>query len=265
MKHLPSLRPLGVLSAAILLAQFSPLAHAYSTATASDGTSQSTYDSLISNTGDLLYGLTPSSTQPADQVGGFNFSVNGINDGAATNGAPGTHDTYFQGAAPFSPTSNLNNDPVVTYTFDTSVNTRGYTITSLQSIYGWQDNQSFSDQDYTITYKLVGNSTTFTLGSVAFNPFVPDRYPSEGGSYNGGGAPDSSWVDLTGINLSGVSSISFQFTPYTAPGGLKQGAQLIREIDVFGAATVPEPATWAMLLLGGFAFLAALTWRRGFA
>jgi hypothetical protein len=259
MNHLYWLRSLGVLCAALFLAQLSPLAHAalLSPTTASDGTSQSTYEGLIS-TGDLLHGLTPTYTEQADQVGGFSFSVNGINDGTATSGG-GATDTYYQGAANFGATHNLNLDPTVTYTFDTSVNTLGYNINSIQSIYGWQDNQSFSDQDYTITYTLVGSSTPVLLGNVAFNPFNPATDQS-------GGAEDSSWADLTNLGLSGVSSISFQFTPYTSPGGREQGAQLIREIDVFGeATTVPEPATWAMLLLGGFAFLAALTWRRCFA
>jgi len=34
---------------------------------------------------------------------------------------------------------------------------------------------------------------------------------------------------------------------------------LIREFEVF---SIPEPGTWALLLLGGFAFVVTLRWRR---
>jgi len=68
-------------------------------------------------------------------------------------------------------------------------------------------------------------------------------------------------VSLSDIDLTGVQSISFEFTPYVSPASQEQAGQMIREIDVFGVATVPEPTTWAMML-GGFLFMAVLTHRR---
>jgi len=62
----------------------------------------------------------------------------------------------------------LSSDPTVTFTFGTPVS-----IGTIESIYGWQDNQSFSDQDFTITYTLGVSPTIHTLGSVAYNPFDP--------------------------------------------------------------------------------------------
>jgi hypothetical protein len=257
MKNLPWPRLRAAFLALVLFAPLSPAAHAYIVTPASDPNSQTTYESLASKT-DLLTGITPTFTQQSDFVTGFAFSVNGINDGVASPGPDGDNDTYYQGSSPFSSTSSLNAKPTVTFTFDTSVNTLGYNIDSLQSIYGWDDNNSFSDQDYTITYTLVGSSSTFTLGNVAFNPFDPGN-PND---VSGGGAT-SSLVTLSDIGLTGVSSISFEFTPYTSPNtGKEQGAQLIQEIDVFGEATpIPEPRTWAMLL-GGVLFMAVLTRRR---
>jgi len=92
MNHSPSLKPLVVLlCVAAFLAQLSPLAQAYSEANVSTASSQSAYDSFSPN---LLTGLTPSGPA-ADFVSGFNFTINGINDGTA-DGPPGNNDLYYE-------------------------------------------------------------------------------------------------------------------------------------------------------------------------
>jgi hypothetical protein len=246
MKHVPSFRFSGLLGAALFVALLSPSARAavLTPTTANySGTSQSAFDSFSPN---LLAGLTPSGPA-SDAVGGFNFSLNGINDGAA-DGPPGNNDVYYQGGAGFSGSHTLSGNPTVTFTFASPVS-----IGTIESVYGWQDNQSFSDQDYTISYTLGSDPTVLTLGSIAYDPFDPANDQS-------GGSEDSSQVILSGLNLTDVSSLSFQFTPYDSPtNGREQGAALIREFEVFSA---PEPSAWAMLTLGGLGLLAVLKWRR---
>jgi hypothetical protein len=241
--------------AVALSALLPPVAQAQLLTTSSESntqSSQSAYDSFIS-TNDLLAGLTPVSTTTPS----LGFPLTGINDGAADANVvgPTSHETWFEGGANFDPSNHsLNSNPVVTFTFSTPM-----TITSLQSIYGWNDNNSFNDQDYTILYTLASNpSLMLTLGSVAYNPFEPSN------DFSGFGPQGASMVDLSVSGLTNVKSISFEFTPYiSSTSEQEQGGQMIREIDVFGSPdveSVPEPSTW-VLMLGGVGFLVFLTRR----
>jgi len=220
--------------------------------TETDASATTEFAYTINTTNDILIGLTPSSTISPD----FGFPLGGVNDGLAgpTNviGAS-SHNTYFEGSKNFANDGHhLNSDPTVTFTFNLTAHPLGYDITSIDSIYGWQDVQDFNDQHYTITYTLVGSPTVFTLGSVDYHPFATPGVS--------GGAHGASNVLLTnlagpGIGLSGVSSISFQFTPYTPSTG-EQSGQMIQELEVYGTATVPEPSTWALMAAGAAALLA---------
>jgi hypothetical protein len=217
-------------------------------------TAETAYDGFI--TSNLLTGLTPSSTVTPN----LGFPLGGINDGGADANVIGasSKETWFEGGASFDGSNphELNSNPVVTFTFNTSIHTLGYTITSLQSIYGWNDENSYNDQDFTITGTYVGGGS-FTLGSVAYNPFDPS------GDQSGSGLQAATMVNGSITGLTGVKSISFEFTPYISPSSQEQAGQMIREIQLFGGATavVPEPGTWA-LLVSGLLFMIMLSARR---
>lgn len=176
--------------------------------------------------------------------------ANEINDGLATQ----TAGTFYYRA---------NNQFPGTATFDlnVAVNTFGYNITSIQSFMGWYGNnsQAQANQTYTVDVSLVGSSSYANLATVSYRPFLDVS-----------GANYESHVVLTqdngtGILASGVDSIRFTFLdPLSATTGVANGAggnegTLIRELDVFGAASVPEPSA---ALLGGLGMLALLRRRR---
>ena len=118
------------------------------------------------------------------------------------------------------------------------------TLTSINSISGWADTPSFSNQDYKVLVSHVGTPSNFVLlTSVDYNPWDP--------SYDG---PNSTQVTLTGSGgplATGVAAIEFQFINNGGSG------QVFREIDVVGSVTaVPEPSSvMALCGLGGIGLL----------
>lgn len=95
-------------------------------------TAETAFDSTISNS-DLLTGATA----VFSEVPNLNSNETGINDGLASTYSQnlGVNDTYFNHDV--SSGDDLDNSPVVTFTLNTSVNTGGYNLTSINSIYGW--------------------------------------------------------------------------------------------------------------------------------
>jgi len=116
---------------AILLA-FSGMARAISENNQVSTTAETAFDSTISNS-DLLTGATA----VFSEVPNLNSNETGINDGLASTYSQnlGVNDTYFNHDV--SSGDDLDNSPVVTFTLNTSVNTGGYNLTSINSIYGW--------------------------------------------------------------------------------------------------------------------------------
>ena len=212
---------------------------------------EGTYDANISNS-DLLSGL-PAAAFTLTAGPDYQGPKTAVADGTASSNNDGSKNLYF--GVSIAGTS-LKSDPVLTIALNTSVNTLGYDLTSINSIYGWQNFHSFSDQDYTISYSTVAAPTVFTLlATVAYNPFAPGGDPDEAAN-----PQSASQVTLTNLaGAVGVADIQFAFTPYTSPAGNEQNGQMIREIDVFGTPTltVPEPSTYALMGLGGL----LLVWR----
>jgi hypothetical protein len=265
MKNLQTLLSLAILAVATSVAAHAGASESDASITGSGNLSdQSFFDANISGS-DLLTGAGVSGTTP-DLGPFYGSSLAGINDGAASNGLDGNpagemdNDTYYD-------TATLAGGATVTFTLNTVANPGGYTLSSINSIDGWNTHSSLSDQDFSVYYSTVGDPSDFTLlYTVAYNPFDP-------ADDNAGGPDNSSQVTLTDLTtptntaVTGVAAIQFVFSLYSSPTVPADGqnGQVIREIDVFGDPTeIPEPSTWALLFGGVGMLLASARLRRNF-
>ena len=135
----------------------------------------------------------------------------------------------------------------ITYTLDVSVNTFGYDITSIQTIHGWTNNSgNQKNQNYVVAASTVGDSGFTDVATVAYLPFTSAN--------NTASTKVNITENATGTLVSGVDEIRFTYT-VPASGG-NNPSPTIREVDVFGAATFPEPASAIVILLGALGFKA---------
>ena len=209
-------------------------------------TSQQAFDGNISSTdlienGSSALAGAPTTTGSVAGYAGTGSQPNSwsnLTDGQASSKGAGSsntgdndlsHDTYFD-------TGSFGTNPSITYTFSSAGAPSGYTITSINSISGWQDTHTFSNQAYQIDVQYAGSSSFVPLQTVNYSPF-----PDNGGNVD---APNSSQVTLTG-SVPNVTAIRFDILNNGGSG------QVFREIDVAGTPTsVPEPASIASLLVG---------------
>jgi len=141
----------------------------------------------------------------------------------------------------------------VTFALNTTINTAGYDITTINTYTGWSSYRV--NQYYDIYYTTVDNASWTLLTSVTYQPY---DFPI--------GAPGnvSTWVnvtDTTGVLAFGVNSLRFDMKVQTVGDAPNLGASY-REIDVFGVASVPEPGTVALLVIGGLALVMLRRHRR---
>lgn len=206
-------------------------------------------------------------TSSVGNTGNVNTQISGIFNGTANNGGNGNNGlsdgslTYLGSTQTFnSPPARLDSNPVLTFYFNldngTGGSSTGYSLTSIQSINGWRDFGSMSDQRFTISISTDSNQLIFSdIYTVDYHPFNPS-------SDNPNGQANSSKVVLTNLGLDGVTAIRFTFSAYNN-GSVNQAGQLIREIDVFGTATpVPEPSALAYLVAGSLGMLVAFRSRK---
>ena len=151
------------------------------------------------------------------------FGPNAHNDGAV--GEAETADITFWVNASAGDTYSI------TYTLDTTINTLGYDINTIQTIHGWRNNSGFQkNQNYTVEVSSVGSTSFTNVATVAFEPF------------SNASTAGSSRVNIsetsTGVLATGVDEIRFTYTVQADPGA--QPSPTIREVDVFGTATVPQ-------------------------
>jgi hypothetical protein len=122
----------------------------------------------------------------------------------------------------------ISSGAIITYTFSSPME-----ITSINTYVGWRDGGR-ANQDYTISYSLAGSPADFLpLYSVAYDPGL-------------GIEPADTAVSLTdtsGTILDGVAALEFSFP------SVQNGYVGYRELNVEGAADVPEPGT--IVLAGG--------------
>ncbi|MEP4078001.1 PEP-CTERM sorting domain-containing protein [Haloferula sp.] len=159
---------------------------------------------------------------------------------AANNGAHGadganTEITFWLSAV-------ANETYTITYDLNTAVNAAGYDINSIQSIHAWTNNSgNQKNHNYTVEVSTVSGGAAFSnIATVAYLPF------SDAGQ--SGASKVNITEDDTGILATGVDQIRFTYT-IPDPSGV-QASPTIREIDVFGVATIPEPSSTALFGLG---------------
>jgi hypothetical protein len=207
---------------------------AFAVATVSTNNTSGTYP--VSN-GDLLNGLTPATTGTFGPLFGEMFA--GTNPAILTDGAFGSANPNADTAPPS--TLAVQNGATLTYTFDTTANTLGYSLSAISTYGGWQDGGR-DRQTYDVLYSTVSDPATFLpLATVDFEP-------------TNAGQPSNTRVELTdpsGVLATSVKSLRFNF------GVQENGQAGYREIDVVGAAVaIPEPASLGVLAVAGLGLLA---------
>lgn len=117
-----------------------------------------------------------------------------------------------------------------TFFLNLSVAPLGYDITQINTFAGWSTVDY--EQHYEVLFSSLGDASFWSLGTFAYFP------PIEG-------ALNSTLIEITdssGVLANGVDAIRFNFLPTPTGGGA------MREIDVFGYTTVPEPSSAALIL-----------------
>lgn len=145
-----------------------------------------------------------------------------------------------------------------TITFNTTVNTLGYDITTINTFAGWNQNGSaMANQKYEVLVSTVADAGFLSLGTFEYSPFNNANTAETG-------ATKVTLTDTNGIIASGVDQIRFIFMPHgydnTGIGTAGVNGTVYHEVDVIGlATTVPEPS---IAMLGAFGAMALLRRRR---
>lgn len=248
MKSKKSISPSAVLPCLAVAAATVGVGHAAVVITGEFATvpySQSPWANTISATDLVNSGQSSLAGTTVSAVHG-SFAKAGVNDGSGKDGST-SENTFFKSDEHFP--------AVVTFDLDVTTNTRGYDIISISSFMGWVPNSmAQANQTYTVEVSKVGSTGYTTLATISYTPFEDkDDTAHE--------TRVQITEDSNGALASGVDSIRFTFADPKDTGvgtGEKLGT-VIRELDVFGSATVPEPS---VAMLGGLGLLGLLLRRR---
>jgi hypothetical protein len=198
----------------------------------------------VSNT-DLLQtqlaGVTSSGNFTIENAGGIPILANGtfvINGGNV--GVPGTDPTINNQLA------TVQDNAFIEIALNTSTNTLGYNISSIETFGGWNDSGR-DKQLFTILFRKVGTGVFLPFDGVnADNPLSP-------------GTPSAirAVFDGTGI-LTGVDALRIEF-----PAGQENGYAGLGEIDVIGTPLgVPEPSVVGLAMVAAIGAMGRRARRR---
>lgn len=182
--------------------------------------------------------LTSTAVAPPPENGCCGYTLEGMHDGSA---AANANRAFWNG---------VTSPRVVTYTLNTALNPLGYDITQITNIQGHSNARGvYANQEWSVSYSTVNDPATFVpLTSVDYQPYG-EADPEAGSTI-------VRVTDDTGVLASGVAALQF-----TLPVASGDQTAVYRETDVFGRATVPEPAT-ALLAAGGLGCIGMLARRR---
>ena len=221
----------------------SEIVTSYASSTESWSSALSSWSAEISSTDLINSGQSSFSSFSATTP---SFGSGGMNDGQSSERSF-DNNVYY-------PDNGTAIDFYATFDLNTSVNTYGYDITSINTFIGWcENNMQQANQIYTVEVSTIGSSDYTALTTVNYTPFSDIsglyHYSYVGVSENG-----------TGILATRVDSIRFTFT---SPGSTSfASGTVIRELDVIGTPTsVPEPAVASF---AGFFVVGLLAVRRFF-
>ena len=161
---------------------------------------------------DLLQTSLASTTWPAD---------NNINNG--TTGA-------FNENSVTNP-AKVASTGIKDFVLDLTTNTLGYDISQVDVFTGWNDNRA--GQAYTLFFS--------TVGDASFTQITPSQVSV---AASGQSLVTHVFDDTAPLLGTGVDVVRFDV-------GVNGNGNVYREVDVIGTATIPEPATLAILGHGG--------------
>ncbi len=216
------------------------LALAFALAAPHSGQATPTQGNEFNNTSQTFY--TPSATDLINQ-GTPTFQQQNVSGYTAFSGSStDSLNDGLTGAASTNPGTAFDPDGAWTSTFvlNTSINTLGYEISSVQTISGWIDVRT--NQAFSLSYSRYDNpGTFFSLGSYAYSPI-------SGGDPMGNYSARVTVSDSTGTLASNVGAIRVSIAPGTG------GGTVYREIDAAGSASTvlmpPPPMPLKLLPLG---------------
>lgn len=157
----------------------------------------------------------------------FGWAPAGLNNGVAADTSTDTS-LYAADSGPTLPAQS-------TFSLDLTTATLGYDLSSIVSIAGWNNPAiPYGNQRFTVEYSQVGNASYSTL--FADHTVAP---------WSGTGATRVTVTDDAGFLATGVDSIRVTYNATTG------NRTIIREFDVQGTATVPEPSSALLILAGG--------------
>jgi len=177
----------------------------------------------------------PISTDDLINTGQSTFLSQDITGSANSTGVPSNLNNGSTGTATTHATAYWDHSNVwsTTFNLDTSSNTLGYDITEINTVAGWTNANVF--QEYELFVSVVGDASFTSLGTVNMTFIALDGLNH---------STQAKWTDTTGTIATGVDAVRFVFADDIAPI-----AAIYREIDVIGAATVPEPSSMALVAL----------------